>query len=68
MNRRDSVSVLKALFVFISCSGFVHPADNGLVGSYFDNQDFTNRKLVRVDSQVDFNWGNGSPAPERVLC
>ena len=64
MSRRDSVSVLQAVSVLVLCSGIIHGADSGLVGSYFDNQDFTNRKVVRLDGQVDFNWGNGSPAPE----
>ncbi|MEI7554269.1 PA14 domain-containing protein [Candidatus Chlorohelix sp.] len=33
----------------------------GLKGEYFDNVDFTNLKLTRVDKTVNFNWGNGSP-------
>lgn len=37
------------------------PGD-GLTGEYFDNIDFTNRKLVRKDATVNFNWGSGSPA------
>jgi Domain of unknown function (DUF4347)/Glucose / Sorbosone dehydrogenase/PA14 domain/Calx-beta domain len=35
----------------------------GLTGEYFDNQDFTNSKLSRVDATVNFDWGRGSPAP-----
>lgn len=34
---------------------------SGLTGAYFDNKDFTNLKLTRVDPTVNFNWGNGSP-------
>jgi Legume lectin domain/PA14 domain/Glucose / Sorbosone dehydrogenase/Calx-beta domain len=34
---------------------------DGLKGTYFDNIDFTNSKFERVDSTVNFNWGNGSP-------
>lgn len=34
---------------------------NGLRGEYFDNIDFTNSKVIRTDSTVDFNWGSGSP-------
>ena len=30
---------------------------------YFDNKDFTNLKVTRVDPQVNFNWGPGSPDP-----
>ena len=38
------------------------PTGAGLTGAYYDNLDFTNLKLTRVDSIVNFNWGNGSPA------
>jgi hypothetical protein len=34
---------------------------NGLTAEYFDNSDLTNSVLKRVDSAVDFNWGEGSP-------
>ncbi|MDX2230534.1 MAG: PA14 domain-containing protein [Leptolyngbyaceae cyanobacterium bins.349] len=34
---------------------------NGLQGEYFDNADLTNRRLTRIDSTVNFNWGTGSP-------
>ncbi|KAM3107674.1 PA14 domain-containing protein [Phormidesmis sp. 146-33] len=34
---------------------------DGLRGEYFDNLDFTNSRLTRVDSTVNFNWGTGSP-------
>ncbi|MGF1979824.1 MAG: PA14 domain-containing protein [Nostoc sp. CmiSLP01] len=36
---------------------------NGLKGEYFDNADFTNLKVSRTDSKVDFKWGSGSPDP-----
>ncbi|MBC1241780.1 PA14 domain-containing protein [Nostoc sp. 2RC] len=36
---------------------------NGLQGEYFDNADFTNLKLTRTDSTVNFLWGSGSPSP-----
>jgi hypothetical protein len=35
----------------------------GLKGEYFDNVDFTNLKLTRVDKTVNFNWNSGSPDP-----
>ena len=38
------------------------PGD-GLTGEYFDNVDFTNRRLIRKDATVNFNWGSGSPDP-----
>ncbi|MEH1854499.1 MAG: PA14 domain-containing protein, partial [Nostoc sp.] len=36
---------------------------NGLQGQYYDNIDFTNLKQTRTDATVNFNWGEGSPAP-----
>ena len=40
----------------------VAPNGDGLTGTYFDNKDLTNQKLIRVDPTVNFNWGKGSPA------
>lgn len=37
-----------------------HP---GLLGAYYDNMDFTNFKLSRIDSDINFEWGQGSPNP-----
>lgn len=39
-------------------------AGPGLCGEYFNNSDFTDRKLVRTDATVNFNWGTGSPHPQ----
>lgn len=36
---------------------------NGILGEYYDNKDFTNLKFTRVDPNIDFNWGKGSPNP-----
>ncbi len=36
---------------------------DGLVGQYYNNADFTDLALTRVDSTVDFDWGLGSPDP-----
>jgi hypothetical protein len=36
---------------------------NGFTGQYFDNIDFTNLKLTRVDPNIQFDFGNGSPDP-----
>jgi ferric-dicitrate binding protein FerR (iron transport regulator) len=38
-------------------------ATTGLTGDYFDNQDFTNWRLRRVDSNIDFDWGTRGPDP-----
>lgn len=38
---------------------------HGLKAEYFNNKDLKGDPvLTRVDQQVDFNWGKGSPAPE----
>jgi glucose/arabinose dehydrogenase len=36
---------------------------SGLLGEYFDNQDFTELTVTRVDPNVNFNWQLGSPDP-----
>ncbi len=33
----------------------------GLVGTYYDNVDFTNPKLVRKDATINFDWGSAAP-------
>ena len=38
-------------------------AGTGLKGEYFDNTNFTNLKLTRIDPEVNFDWGTGSPDP-----
>ena len=37
-------------------------AGDGLAAIYYDNAGFTGASVVRVDPQVNFNWGRGSPA------
>ena len=40
------------------------PGQPGLQGEYFGNENLSNSPaLTRIDSQVDFNWGDGSPDP-----
>jgi hypothetical protein len=34
----------------------------GLKAEYFDNRDFTNLLVTRVDAAVNFDWGSGAPA------
>lgn len=36
---------------------------NGLAATYYDNKDLTGATYTRVDPIINFNWGNGSPAP-----
>ena len=42
-------------------SVIVGTAGTGLKGEYFDNTNFTNLKLTRIDPEVNFDWGTGSP-------
>lgn len=35
----------------------------GLYAEYFDTTNLTNLKVTRIDSQVNFDWGVGSPDP-----
>jgi len=56
--RLTRASILLAALALAS-----HGIGGGLTGEYFDNADFTARKLVRVDATVDFAWGQGSPDP-----
>lgn len=37
------------------------PLGTGLKGTYFNNSDFTEEVLVRIDPFIDFNWNDGSP-------
>ena len=40
------------------------PATGAFTGCYFNNTDLTGSPVfVRTDSQINFNWGSGSPAP-----
>ncbi|MCC5839216.1 MAG: chitobiase/beta-hexosaminidase C-terminal domain-containing protein [Opitutales bacterium] len=36
---------------------------DGLLGAYFNTVDLTGPSFTRVDAQIDFNWGSGSPDP-----
>ncbi|HEY0706943.1 MAG TPA: PQQ-dependent sugar dehydrogenase [Polyangia bacterium] len=39
------------------------PGEPGLTAAYFDNRNFTNLRVTRVDPGIDFNWGTAAPAP-----
>jgi len=39
------------------------PGTNGLSASYFNSVDLTGTPVTRTDPNVDFDWGDGSPAP-----
>ncbi|GEM_PF-5708631 len=37
------------------------PGSETFTGCYYDNQNFTDLKVVRNDPMIDFDWGGGSP-------
>ncbi len=37
-------------------------AGSGLLGQYYDNADLTGLALTRIDPNIQFNWGSGSPS------
>ncbi|RYD39824.1 MAG: hypothetical protein EOP85_15285, partial [Verrucomicrobiaceae bacterium] len=38
-------------------------AIHGLQATYFNNRDLTEPRQTRIDPQLSFNWGTGSPDP-----
>lgn len=73
MNGRvnNFLSNVTALAVVLVAAGFSFPAKvsaapisgNGLAAVYFDNNDFSDPALVRIDPTVNFGWGTNSPNP-----
>lgn len=50
--------------LLISALSLAHAQDSGgtgLLGSYYNNQDFTSLVLTRTDPVLDFNWAAASP-------
>jgi type II secretory pathway pseudopilin PulG len=47
--------------VWTEISGPTNTPINGLLGTYYDNIDFTGVSVIRVDSTINFNWGTNSP-------
>lgn len=41
----------------------VVPNGDGMTATYYNNMNFTGSTVQRVDANIDFNWGNGSPDP-----
>jgi len=39
------------------------PVSNGLLGTYYNNADFTGTTLTRIDPTINFSWGTTAPAP-----
>ena len=55
-----------AMIILLSMVGsmniFAEPAP-GLTGEYFNNSDFTDIALTRVDEEINFHWNRSSPDP-----
>ena len=59
-----AVDVLFRGIIEVGGSNPINPIDgtgNGLRGEYFNNIDFTDSTLTRIDSTINFDWGSGSP-------
>lgn len=62
---QETVSYSDTLFTPISDKYLENEAGNGLIGSYFDNVNFSgNPAFSRTDSQIDFNWTLYGPSTE----
>ncbi len=42
---------------------FVQGTGTGLTGIYWDNPDYTDHRITRIDPVVDFSWGAQTPDP-----
>ncbi|MCX6080616.1 MAG: PA14 domain-containing protein [Chloroflexi bacterium] len=65
-NAQIELSVLERQAGFIpGANGNLYswPHQPGLLGEYFSGIDLVGRMLTRIDPQVDFDWGTGSPDP-----
>lgn len=61
-NKKDDVGVqLIADWINSLAPEAPLPSEPGLVGNYFDGMAFDVAKFTRIDANVAFNWGNGSP-------
>ena len=47
----------------VVCLDTVPGAGTGLLGEYYDNNDFTNLVVTHAAEAVNFDWGSGSPSP-----
>jgi hypothetical protein len=63
----DPAAVKKAVELLAAAQGAVPKQQigtgTGLKGEYYDNPDFTNLKVTRVDPEVKFEWNGGEAAP-----
>ena len=58
---KDAEHVRIDAIEFIGKGGPITSVKGGLVGTYYNNKDFTEPVKVRRDNTVDFNWKRGAP-------
>ena len=46
---------------FTATAGVIGPSGTGLIGTYFDETDFTGNSVTRLDPTIDFAWGGAAP-------
>ena len=56
------VLIFKVIFLFTIFLNLSTSWAQGLYGEYFNSRNFNDdAPLIRVDPQINFNWGNGAP-------
>ena len=55
-------ALIVSLIMLCACSALARADDaSGLLGTYYSTKDFTGTPVSRVDSTINFDWGDGSP-------
>lgn len=57
------LTAIDPLQISSSSSTPVIGTGNGLLGEYYNDQDFNTLQLQRTDATINFDWGDGAPAP-----
>lgn len=55
-------TTLLALLAGLLCH-FTLPAQQGLIGEYYNGKNFEEKKMTRVDAGINFVWNHVAPAP-----
>lgn len=61
LNRTAQAITLKVTATDYPYLLLVDEPQRGLQGIYYDNLNFTNPKVTRIDPTIDFTWGGGAP-------
>ena len=62
-----SISIVLCVALLFFGAGVAVGQTEGLFGEYFSTISMTNLVLTRVDPQVNFEWGTGSPDPSMAV-